>query len=335
MSTPEDAAVIEAAVAALTPAAHAAASPAAAVPRCANCGVSVSGRYCGNCGQRLEPPLQSLRHFLTVALEDVTHADSRLWRTLWALLFKPGFLTHEFLAGRRARYLPPVRLYLVLSVVFFVCASLTHSNGGVIQVSTDDDAIPKAVRVVPLKDADSLATTAPAHPGETAEQRAARECGMINYDGPWHATLRPAAQQACRKIRADNARSLMATFRHNLPRIMFVFLPLLAGIMMLFYWRPRHYYVEHLLLLLHNHACVFVVVPLAWGVGALLPRVSGLVDLALVVYLAWYMYRSMRSVYGQGAWLTVAKLAALSLFYFVFGMLMFVVNFAYSALTLD
>jgi hypothetical protein len=308
------------------------AAPVAA--RCDNCGASVQGRYCGNCGQRLEPPVHSLWHFLAVAMEDVTHADSRLWRTLWALLFKPGFLTHEFLAGRRARYLPPVRLYLVLSVVFFLCASLTHSKPDVVQISTDDSGIPQAARVVPLTDGERLAT-GPARPGETAEQRAARECGMISYDGPLHATLVPAMRQACLRIRADNARSLMAAFRHNLPRIMFLFLPLLAGLMMLFYWRPRHYYVEHLLLLLHNHACVFVVLPLAWGLSALVPPASGAVGLAVFVYLVWYMYRSMRTVYGQGPGLTLAKLTALSLFYFVFGMLMFVLNFAYSALTLD
>jgi hypothetical protein len=309
------------------------ASPAApAAPTCDNCGASVPGRYCGNCGQRLEPPVHSLGHFLTVATEDLTHADSRLWRTLAALLLKPGYLTREFLAGRRARYLPPVRLYLVLSVVFFLCTSFTR--GELVQVSTDDNDVPKAARVVPLKDAESLAT-GPARPGETAEQQAARECGMTNYNGPWAATLRPAMERACLKIRADNARSLMATFRHNLPRIMFVFLPLLAGLMMLFYWRPRRYYVEHLLLLLHNHAFVFVILPLAWGLSALLPPVTGVVNFALFIYLAWYMYRSMRTVYGQGAGLTVAKLTALSLFYFIFGMLMFLLNFAYSALTLD
>jgi Protein of unknown function (DUF3667) len=310
-----------------------AAVTAGAVARCDNCGASVPGRYCGNCGQRLEPPVHSLGHFLTVAMEDVTHADSRLWRTLAALLFKPGYLTHEFLAGRRARYLPPVRLYLVLSVVFFLCASLTHSSPGVVRLGTDEHGRPQAARVVPL-DAESLATQ-PARPGETAQQRAARECGMIAYDGPWAGSLVPAMQRACLKIRADNARSLVAQFRHNLPRTMFVFLPLLAGLMMLFYWRPRRYYVEHLLLLLHNHALVFVVVPLAWGVSALVPAVAGWVELALFIYLAWYMYRSMRTVYGQGARLTLAKLAPLAFFYFVFGMLMFVLNFAYSALTLD
>jgi hypothetical protein len=315
-----------------TPAAAAAPVAAPAAPNCDNCGAKVPGRYCGNCGQRLEPPVHSLGHFLTVATEDLTHADSRLWRTLAALLLKPGYLTREFHAGRRACYLPPVRLYLVLSVVFFLCTSFTQ--GELVQVSTDDNDVPKAARVVALTDAQSL-TTSPARPGETAQQQAERECGMTNYNGPWAASLRPVMERACRKIRADNARSLMATFRHNLPRIMFVFLPLLAGLMMLFYWRPRHYYVEHLLLLLHNHAFVFVVLPLAWGLSALLPPIAGVVNVALFIYLCWYMYRSMRTVYGQGAGLTAAKLTALSLFYFVFGMLMFLVNFAYSALTLE
>src|SRR5215467_1218127 len=204
----------------------------------------------------------------------------------------------------------------------------------VLQVQTSDSGVPTAARAVPLTDAEILAS-APARPGETAEQRAARECGMIVYGGPWQATLVPAMQRACLRIRADNARSLMATFRHNLPRIMFLFLPLLAGIMMLFYWRPRHYYVEHLLLLLHNHAAVFVVLPLVWGLGAVVPRASGPLELAVFLYLVWYMYRSMRTVYGQGKGLTIAKLIALSFFYFVFGMLMFLLNFAYSALTLE
>jgi hypothetical protein len=116
--------------------------------RCENCGAAVSGRYCATCGQRLEPPLHSLWHFSRTATEDLTHADSRLWRTLGALLFRPGYLTREFLAGRRARYLPPVRLYLVVSVVFFLWASATH-HLRVVLFSEPDHGPAKAV-VAPL-----------------------------------------------------------------------------------------------------------------------------------------------------------------------------------------
>lgn len=87
---------------------------------CANCGAAVSGEFCGRCGQRREHEMHSVLHFSREAFEDLTHADSRLWRTMIALLFKPGYLTREFIEGRRVRYLPPIRLYLVLSVLFFL-----------------------------------------------------------------------------------------------------------------------------------------------------------------------------------------------------------------------
>src|SRR5581483_6144964 len=96
---------------------------------CANCGATLTGHYCSSCGQKGEHPVHSLWHFISEATEDLTHADSRIWRTIGALLFKPGFLTTEFLAGRRARYLPPIRLYLVTSVLFFLLFAIgNHSS---------------------------------------------------------------------------------------------------------------------------------------------------------------------------------------------------------------
>lgn len=305
--------------------------PATGVARCANCGASVPARYCGNCGQRLEPPVHSLGHFLKVAAEDVTHADSRLWRTLWALLFKPGFLTREFLDGRRASYLPPVRLYLVLSVVFFIWFSATEQNMTVVQVDAPRTA-GGAAAVVPGRR--EFGPLAPAQAGESPEQRADRQCPKANYEGPGQEWIAPRVQRACRMIVLDNGRSVREAFLHNVPRAMFLFLPLLAAGMMLMYWRPRHYYVEHLLLFVHNHAFGFLLLLLAAGVSALLPWAASWVRFALCLYIPWYVYRSMRVVYGQGRWLTFAKLVALSFFYLISGVLMVALTTVYSVLTL-
>jgi len=303
----------------------------AAAPRCDNCGAAVAGRYCAACGQRREAPVHSLWHFTKVAAEDLTHADSRLWRTLGALLGRPGYLTREFLAGRRARYLPPVRLYLVLSVLFFLWATTFHQVR-IVTLAAPGHGAPVA-SVIPLEEQGEM--LGKPLPGESGEQRAQRVCASrVNYDGPWQQQIQPAARTACVHMLADNFRSLREAFLHNLPRAMFLFLPMLAAAMMLLYWRPRHYYIEHLLLFVHNHAFVFLVVMLAAAVSALLPAAARMLRVAVTLYIAWYAYRSMRVVYGQGSWLTAGKLALLSLFYLMSGGLMLLLTFVSSALTL-
>lgn len=91
-------------------------------PDCLNCGSELHGQYCGQCGQRASSRLISLWELTRDAFGDLLELDSRLWRTLIPLLVRPGQLTRDYLEGRRARYMPPFRMYLVLSVVFFVVA---------------------------------------------------------------------------------------------------------------------------------------------------------------------------------------------------------------------
>jgi hypothetical protein len=297
-----------------------------APPLCENCGTPVGDLYCGHCGQRLEAPVHSLVHFAHTATEDLTHADSRLWSTLGTLLFKPGVLTREFLSGRRARYLPPVRLYLVLSVLFFLIAGMQEPQMAIIKVDTDQTT--HKISGAKIYDA-----TAPPRAGETDAQAAERECSGWTYRGPWKERLAPKLPATCRKILADRGRALQESFLHNVPRAMFLFLPLLAGIMMLMYWRPRRYYVEHLLLFLHNHAFAFLVGSLMFVVLAIDPKIP-LLQGAVFLYFVWYMYRSMRVVYGQGGVLTAAKLALLAVFYLLFAASLLAITTAYSALTL-
>jgi hypothetical protein len=91
-------------------------------PDCLNCGTELQGQYCGTCGQRARGRLISLWELLQDAFGDLFEIDSRLWRTLIPLLIRPGRLTLDYLEGKRARYMPPFRMYLVLSVIFFVVA---------------------------------------------------------------------------------------------------------------------------------------------------------------------------------------------------------------------
>jgi hypothetical protein len=95
------------------------AAPATPPRLCENCGTPLLGEHCYVCGQ---PTKGMVRHFSSIIgdfFDTVLNIDARVLRTLWPLLVKPGFLSCEYFAGRRVRYVTPVRLYLFLSVVMF------------------------------------------------------------------------------------------------------------------------------------------------------------------------------------------------------------------------
>ena len=300
---------------------------------CANCHADLGGEYCAACGQRNEPHIHTVAHFAGEAFESISHADSRLWRTLWYLLARPGFLTREFFAGRRVTYLPPFRLYLVLSVIFFLVTTLPDGGAGA-------EGAPGAVRGEwltdkPAADAQQERARAAAErelnaalkSGDFARLEAAgRQLDALeDADGRTKNALidvqgfdefcdsftdpetggsgqaaRANIRKFCQRARSDGA-TLGAALLHNIPRAMFLFLPLLAGIMKLMYWRPKRYYVEHLLFLVHNHAAVFLVFSLvaAFSFIPVLGDFAPWLFATALGYMAWYIYRAMRNVYGQ------------------------------------
>src|ERR1700690_139810 len=108
-------------------------APAVGSARCKNCDAVLLGRFCVNCSQAANVHVPTTMELVHELLEGITHSDSRLWRTLTTLWFKPGKLTAEFIAGRRVAYLPPFRLYLVLSVILFLMFSFIHTSGEAIK----------------------------------------------------------------------------------------------------------------------------------------------------------------------------------------------------------
>jgi hypothetical protein len=114
------------AAAAVEIAASALAERGEAVGPCPNCGKPMIGAYCAVCGQERDTHRRSIRQLLHAVFEDIVGFDSRILRTALALLFQPGELTNAFREGRTQRYLPALRLYLFVSLIFFLTLSATH-----------------------------------------------------------------------------------------------------------------------------------------------------------------------------------------------------------------
>jgi hypothetical protein len=293
---------------------------------------------------------------LVEARDAMVHLDGRLWRTLGALLLRPGFLTQEYFRERRASYVSPFRLYLAASVVFFSLAFVSGpSRGpGPVHLDAEDRAearremeqaaaelratpgVPPAAvqaletaarevkRAVPAGGA-APATGREAAPPDTDSPAARRDRMCQGIEVPGGGRVQQALRDACQRNLSDEGRSLGRNVAANVPRTMFVFLPLMALVMKGLYWRPRRYYVEHLVFFLQTHAAVFLLFAAALVLESLGRRTPGLLGASglagsaiLWFYSGWYVWRSLRTFYGQGRILTLAKLAGVGLAYLVF-----------------
>jgi hypothetical protein len=262
---------------------------------CRNCGAGLSGRFCSNCGQTADVHVPSTRELIHEALEGLTHSDSRIWSTLKSLLFKPGSLTLEFVAGRRAAYLPPFRLYLILSVVFFLVASFSHFQEHPVIIQSGHRAT------------------------EADCTDSALEVFQLSKNPEWNQRL----QRACIGIVRDNGTNLLHTALALMSKAMFVLVPLVAFVHMLMYWWPRYRYAVHLLFFLHLHAFFFfdaTLLALLSDAAEKWPVLAPVDDVGSTV-LGWWMVGygavAMRRVFHMGWWLTLSKAALLFIVYAV------------------
>src|SRR2546426_9839069 len=91
---------------------------------CYDCGTPLSGPFCSACGQKAGPLDPTVHDFLHDFTHEMFHVDGRIFRSLWTLLSAPGVLTRDYFQGRRARWVSPIRLYLIFSLLYFAASSL-------------------------------------------------------------------------------------------------------------------------------------------------------------------------------------------------------------------
>ena len=316
------------------------------LPSCLNCDTSLSGQYCGNCGQRARSRLISLWGLISEAFGDLFELDSRLWQTLGPLIVRPGKLTQDYLLGRRARFMPPFRTYLVLSVVFFLVAFFDPREDFNVLFEPAEDAAPAdpsaeeirqgvleelaeegiivADEALPHEDEDSSGLNINVTSGESDVECDIDDIKAADMPDWLSNRLTPERLQLmCERVMADDGRALFGKLRDNVPAALFVLLPLMALVLKVTYPLSKRYYVEHLLFVVHYHAFVFLMLTLQVlfaRFGALVRIPESAIDVVLIgaaIYIPAYLFRSMQRVYGQGAFITALKYIFLLLSYFL------------------
>lgn len=278
------------------------ASPASATVgegRCANCGAHATGRYCPECGQETTLALPTARQFLREAAGRYVALDGRLWRTLFALLFRPGFLTRAYFAGRRRRYVRPARLFLVTSLVMFAVFRTAFEVPPIDVIQGNAPAAEPAAKATSPRERDAVVL-----PGLSFD---VDERGNVDVrgGGAVGAELKRRFERFNALSKQEKAeQTFLGVMRYG-PYAMFLMLPAFAMLLQVLYAgrrsrypaRPRRY-AEHLVFAAHDHAFFAAVAMLA----AVVPW--GPVRALLATWAVVYAILAMKAVYG-GRWIGV------------------------------
>ena len=262
---------------------------------CRNCRTPLHGQYCSNCGQREGRPDIRFSEAAGELLGEMFERDSRLWNTLFNLLFRPGFLPAEFIAGRRARYVPPFRLYLIISFLLFLVLSV-----GTKVVLLDEASRPTEVTgesVAPEKIEGEINIQLGTAPDQSPGQQSATvSLDIVDEDSPqWLQNLEQRAEGNIERLEDDPGPFIDALMEY-LPQMMFLLLPLFALLLRLCYLLSPFHYLQHLVFAFYLHCFVY----LAYLAGVLLEYLDTHADGFLFFVTLAYLFIALKRTYGSG-----------------------------------
>jgi hypothetical protein len=284
---------------------------------CLNCGTALArnARFCSQCGQGTANHPPSLMEFVHEFVSHYIAVEGTLWKSLWGLMAKPGFLTLEYLAGRKQRYVLPLRLLLTLGLLFFLALKLmpgsTHTLG------LDGEEGDEVAQVVP--DAGSAASTVAAKVAKVAKakKKFSERSADMTILSPDLATQLPQGMQdrihrAETHWRADpkgSMHAMGATMMGLAPYAVLCSLPFFAGLLKLLFWRQP--YGAHFVFAMHLHAAwygmLLVAVLLPWG----------LVAFAVWAWSNVYPVVALKRVHAASWWTTVMRAGLLAVLHWV------------------
>jgi Protein of unknown function (DUF3667) len=278
---------------------------------CLNCGAGLRGAFCAACGQRSVPANPTVSELAGDAWQELSGYDGRIASTFRGLL-RPGHLTTEYLQGRRARYLPPIRLYLFVSLVYFIASASTPQTTN----SAADITGPAGLKI-------QLTDRSGGAPLMTPEERAEM---LKDVDRQvWF--LRPMIRAFAEDPDAFRAR--MFTI---MPRVFFGLLPVFAAIVAMFY-RGRTFPTA-LVFATHVHAFAFLIFAVS-ELAKLTQQavVMGIVGVGALLVFVVYAVRAFRAVFGGTWFMTTAKALGVGIVYLFASIPAFIIILVWASLT--
>ena len=291
---------------------------------CLNCStwMNTNDVYCPKCGQkRLDRDDMSFGHLVSDSFFDYFHFDSKLIDTIKPLLFNPGWLTGEFIKGRRKSFLEPFKLFLVISLIYFIVLPFSGEKS-----QEKDPPAKTALTSVVKKEANKLHYSLQGIPIENADRDSMRKeidsIGVKEYVEKHHGNEPGWAKLLMRqsfKIMVSTGQSFTTVLEHTASKLIFVLIPVFALLLKLFYVRRKRLYFEHMIFSLHLHSFFFLMMLLFLLAGFFM---NTSIFWLILIFLV-YGFFALKRYYQQSFRKTLAKEFLITLSYVLIGLPVF------------
>lgn len=304
---------------------------------CQNCGHTVEENFCPHCGQKNVETRQSFGHLIAHFAEDFTHYDGAFWKTIKYLLFRPAFLTKEYLMGKRQMYVPPVKLYIFISFITFLIPALMPSvdaeNQTIIVNNIEPQNKEKIIKPSLDKKEDVLfsfgfSTTDGIKNPMT--YKTVKEMDSIEALKPEHLRLSVFEYKLGKKViklyqhntSKQVGEKLFSALGHNSSKVIFIYMPIFAFWLWIFHGKKRWYFFDHGIFTLHYFSFLLLNITimtilynimmyiLALDIEIIVLITSILFTIIFISYLLWqvyYFYRAHRKMYHESWFVSFLK----------------------------
>jgi hypothetical protein len=294
--------------------------------RCLNCSKRIGrSNFCPECGQMNTDSRITLAQLIRDFLGDYFTFDSKFFRSLLPLIFRPGHLTKEYVTGRRIKYILPTKLYVFTTLLFFFVLTLNQK--------TDQRAMDREARPDSITETDSLRLILNRY--GLYEKTPVQKDLMRELDSTFTFKFKDKADSGSIKFiigSPDSSNSKIHKYLqkkseyitnlgsegtvlfwkeaiNQIPKVVFLLLPFFAFILKLLYIRHKIYFMEHFVFSLHMHTSVFLFLLISLFFS------NEFVKLGMILIILIYLFFSIYYFYGQSLLKTILKTLLLLLFY--------------------
>ncbi|MDI1255635.1 MAG: DUF3667 domain-containing protein [Flavobacterium sp.] len=293
---------------------------------CLNCGFTdVTDRFCPKCGQENIPSHLSFSALAYHAIEDLTHYDNAFWKTMRYLLFHPARLTKVYLSGKRKQFVPPIKLYIFISFVTFFLPTIlppidpeNPEAHGVLKKEVTANETGKArdegisfmgsKRIKSIEELEHYQDSLPQNK-KMGSLRYKLFKGLINAEKQKHST--------------DDSNKFEEIYFHNVPKAIFLYLPVFGFFLWLFHSKKRWFFFDHAIFTFHYFSFIYLLLTISItileriyvripneNIADTISMASGILTIS---WLFVYFYIAHKRIYQESGMVSFIKSTALLL----------------------